>query len=124
MNTINALKTANTSEKIDNITYTNMALLFEQRIIEMSKKIPAYGKLYLHSGFSMWSEGVKIYFNLVRKHPLVNNKWIAISSGINMEKYTKTNVHNLSTFSYEYKMLMENITQVMNANTYLNIIED
>jgi len=32
---INALKTANTSEKIDNITYTNMALLFEQRIIEM-----------------------------------------------------------------------------------------
>ena len=121
---INALKTANTSEKIDNINYTNMALLFEQRIIEMSKKIPAYGKIYLHSGFSMWSEGVKIYFNLIRKHPLVNNKWIAISSGINMEKYTKTNVHNLSTFSYEYKMLMENITQVMNSNTYLNIIED
>jgi len=118
------LKTASRAEKIDNINYTNMALLFEQRIIEMSKKIPAYGKIYLHSGFSMWSEGVKIYFNLIRKHPLVNNKWIAISSGINMEKYTKTNVHNLSTFSYEYKMLMENITQVMNSNTYLNIIED
>ena len=41
-----------------------------------------------------------------------------------MNKYTKANIYNLSTFSYEYKMLMENITQVMNSNTYLNIIED
>ena len=106
------------------MSYSNIALLLEQRIIEMSKKIPAYGKIYLHSGFSMWSEGVKNYFNLVRKHPIDNNKWIVISSGINMKKYTESNVYNLSTFSYEYKMLMENITQVMNSNTYLNIIED
>lgn len=121
---INVLKTSNTPEKIDNVSYSNIALLLEQRIIEMSKKIPAYGKIYLHSGFSMWSEGVKNYFNLVRKHPIDNNKWIVISSGINMKKYTESNVYNLSTFSYEYKMLMENITQVMNSNTYLNIIED
>jgi hypothetical protein len=122
---LNAIKTANVAEKIDNMTYTNIALLFEQRIIEMSKKIPAYGKLYLHSGFSIWSEGVKNYFNLIRKHPIDKNKWIVISSGINIKNYTKSeNVYNLSTFSYEYRMLMENITQVMNANTYLNIIED
>ncbi len=121
---LNALKTANTPDKIDNMSYSNVALLLEQRIVEMSKKIPAYGKIYLHSGFSMWSEGVKNYFNLVRKHPIDNNKWIVISSGVNMNKYTKANIYNLSTFSYEYKMLMENITQVMNSNTYLNIIED
>ena len=122
---LNAIKTANVAEKIDNMTYTNIALLFEQRIIEMSKKIPAYGKLYLHSGFSIWSEGVKNYFNLIRKHPIDKNKWIVISSGINIKNYIKSeNVYNLSTFSYENRMLMENITQVMNANTYLNIIED
>ena len=121
---VNALKTANSSEKIDNMSYGNIALLLEQRIVEMSKKIPAYGKLYLYSGFSMWSEGVKNYFNLVRKHPLDANKWIMISSGITMKNHTKANVYNLSSFSYEYRMLMENITQVMNSNTYLNIIED
>ena len=121
---INALKTANSSDKIDNMSYGNIALLLEQRIVEMSKKIPAYGKLYLYSGFNMWTEGVKNYFNLVRKHPLDANKWIMISSGISMKNHTKSNVYNLSMFSYEYKMLMENITQVMNSNTYLNIIED
>ena len=122
---INILKTANVSDKIENMSYSNLALLLEHRIVEMSKRIPAYGKLYLYSGFSIWTHGVKNYFNLVRKHPLFKDRWLMISSGINIKNYTKSkNVYNLSTFSYEYKMLLENVTQVMNSNTYLNIIED
>lgn len=122
---MNVLKTSNISDKIEDMSYSNLALLLEHRIVEMSKRIPAYGKLYLYSGFSIWTQGVKSYFNLVRKHPLYNDRWLMISSGINIKNYTKSkNVYNLSTFSYEYKMLFENVTQVMNANTYLNIIED
>lgn len=122
---MNVLKTSNISDKIEDMSYSNLALLLEHRIVEMSKRIPAYGKLYLYSGFSVWTQGVKSYFNLVRKHPLYNDRWLMISSGINIKNYTKSkNVYNLSTFSYEYKMLFENVTQVMNANTYLNIIED
>ena len=122
---INVLKTANISDKIENMSYSNLALLLEHRIVEMSRRIPAYGKLYLHSGFSVWTQGVKSYFNLVRKHPLHKDRWLMISSGIDIKNYTKSkNVYNLSTFSYEYKMLLENVTQVMNSNTYLNIIED
>ena len=117
------IKTNNTSETVDNMSYVTFATLLESRIIEMSMKIPAYGNSYIHSGLSMWSRGIKCYFNMLRKHPLDNNKWLMVSSGINLKNYTTLNVSNLNTFSKEYKLLLESITQVMNSNTYLNVIE-
>ena len=46
---VNALKTANSSEKIDNMSYGNIALLLEQRIVEMSlsHNVP---RIYMESG--------------------------------------------------------------------------
>ncbi len=117
------IKTNNTSETVDNMSYVTLATLLESRIIEMSMKIPAYGNSYIHSGLSMWSNGIKCYFNMLRKHPLDNNKWLMVSSGINLKNYTTLNVSNINTFSKEYKLLLESITQVMNSNTYLNVIE-
>ena len=61
------------------MSYSNLALLLEHRIVEMSKRIPAYGKLYLYSGFSIWTHGVKNYFNLVRKHPLTKKPSLFLS---------------------------------------------
>ena len=118
------IKMNNNSDLIDNMSYTTMATLLESRIIEMSMKIPAYGNMYIHSGLSMWTEGIRCYFNVLRRHPLDKNNWIMISSGINMKNYTSKNITNMHAFSKEYKLLLESITQVMNSNTYLRVIED
>ena len=118
------IKTANVSKTIDNLSYVNVANLLEYRIAEMCRKIPMYGKLYIHTGFSMWTKGAKIYFNLIRKHPLYPEKWIMVSSGLNISSYTETNTENPQKFSNEFRLLMENITQVMNSNVYLQIIEE
>ena len=118
------IKTNNTSDTIDELSYSNIGQLLENRIIEMSMKIPAYGKIYIHSGLSLWTDGIRCYFNLLRKSPVSKNDWIMISSGVNLKNYTSLNVTNLNQFSKEYKLLLESITQVMNSNTYLNIIED
>ena len=116
--------TANTSEQIDQLPFTNIAKLLETRIVDMSQKIPKYGKTYVHAGFGVWTGGIRLYFNLVRQHPIIENKWIMISSGININNYISKPISNYKLFSYEYRLLMENITQVMNANMYLQIIED
>jgi len=118
------MKTNNTSETIETLSHVVVAKLLESRIIEMSMKIPAYGNSYIHSGLSMWTHGIKCYFNLLRQHPLDNTKWLMVSSGVNLKNYTTLNVSNLNTFSKEYKLLLESITQVMNSNTYLNVIEN
>jgi hypothetical protein len=122
MNLLN-IKTNNSNDTIDELSYATMATLLESRIIEMSIKIPAYGKNYIHSGLSMWTKGIRCYFNLLRKNPIDDSKWIMISSGINLKDYSVLNVTNLNTFSREYKLLLESITQVMNSNSYLNVIE-
>ena len=118
------IKTANVSDTIDNLSYVNVANLLEYKITEMCRKIPMYGKLYLHSGFSMWTKGIKICFNLIRRHPLFPDKWIMISSGLNINDYTENKVESPQHFSNEFRLLMENITQVMNSNVYLQIIEE
>ena len=118
------IATSNTSEQIDQLSYVSVAQMLENRIIDMSQKIPKYGKTYVHCGFGIWTNGLRLYFNLVRKHPIIENKWIMISSGININNYTSKPISNYRMFSYEYRLLIENITQVMNANMYLQIIED
>ena len=122
--TLLEVKTNNTSDTIDELSYSNIGQMLENRIIEMSMKIPQYGKTYIHSGLNIWTDGIRCYFNLLRKSPLSQNNWIMISSGINMKKYTSRDVTNLNQFSKEYKLLLESITQVMNSNTYLNVIDD
>ena len=123
LNVLN-IKTSASTDTIDDLSYTTIGSLLDNRIVEMSKKIPAYGKTYIYSGLSMWTKGIRCYFNLLRKNPIDNSKWIMISSGINLKNYTSQNVTNLTTFSKEYQMLLESITQVMNNNSYLNVIED
>lgn len=118
------IATSNTSEQIDQLSYVSVAQMLENRIIDMSQKIPKYGKTYLHCGFGIWTNGLRLYFNLLRKHPIIENKWIMISSGININNYTSKPISNYRMFSYEYRLLIENITQVMNANMYLQIIEN
>lgn len=118
------IATSNTSEQIDQLSYVSVAQMLENRVIDMSQKIPKYGKTYVHCGFGIWTNGLRLYFNIVRKHPIIENKWIMISSGININNYTSKPITNYRMFSYEYRLLIENITQVMNANMYLQIIED
>lgn len=118
------IATSNTSEQVDQSSFMTVAKMLESRIIEMSQKIPKYGKTYVHCGFGIWTSGLRLYFNLIRKHPIIENKWIMISSGININNYTSKPINNYKMFSYEYRLLIENITQVMNANMYLQIIED
>jgi len=118
------IATSNTSEQIDQLSYVSVAQMLENRIIDMSQKIPKYGKTYVHCGFGIWTNGLRLYFNLIRKHPIIENKWIMISSGIDINNYTSKPITNYRMFSYEYRLLIENITQVMNANMYLQIIED
>lgn len=117
------IKTKNTTETINNLSYSTFTSLLENRIIEMSMKIPKYGKLYIHSGLSMWTSGLRCYFNLLRPNPLNKNSWLMISSGVDLKNYTSIDVSNINSFSKEYKLLLESITQVMNSNTYLNVIE-
>lgn len=118
------IKTSNISQTIDNLSYMNISALLEARLIEMCRKIPMYGKMYLHSGFNIWTKGVTNYFNLIRKHPVISDKWIVISSGLPMKNYSNKTETNLQSYSIEFKTLMANITQVMNSNIYLQIIED
>ena len=118
------IKTQDTNDKIDDMSYANVGKLLEMRVIEMSRKLPSYGKVYIYSGLGMWTQGVRCYFNLLRKSPFDPEKWIMISSGVDMKHYTSQDVTDLTKFSQEYKVLLENITQVMNSNTYLNIIEE
>ena len=117
------LKTTNSSQTIENIVLPNMGKLLEHRILEMSKRLPAYGDQFLHAGLGVWTQGVRCYFNLLRKHPVFPDKWIMISSGIDMKEYTEQNILNLNKFSAEYKILLENITQVMNSNMHIKLIE-
>lgn len=117
------LKTTNSSQTIENIVLPNMGKLLEHRILEMSKRLPAYGDQFVHAGLGVWTQGVRCYFNLLRKHPVFSDKWIMISSGIDMKQYTEQNNLNLNKFSAEYKILMENITQVMNSNMHITLIE-
>ena len=86
--------TANTCERIDQLSFTNVAKLLENRIFDMSHKIPKYGKTYVHAGFGVWTGGIRLYFNLVRKHPIIENKWIMISSGININNYLSKPISN------------------------------
>ena len=118
------VKSKEGSEKIDDLTYSQFGKLLEMRIIDMSKRIPAYGNMYIYAGLGMWTSGVRCYFNILRRNPFDPEKWLMISSGVNMKNYTSQNTINLNTFSPEYKILMENITQVMNSNAYLVMIED
>jgi len=118
------IATSNTSEQIDQLSYVSVAQMLENRIIDMSQKIPKYGKTYVHCGFGIWTNGLRLYFNLLRKHPIIENKWIMISSGIDINNYISKPITNYRMFSYEYRLLIENITQAMNANMYLQIIED
>ena len=118
------IKSKEGSEKIDNLTYSQLGKLLEMRIIDMSKRIPAYGNMYIYAGLGMWTSGIRCYFNILRRNPFDPEKWLMISSGVNMKNYTSQNIINLNTFSPEYKILMENITQVMNSNAYLAMIED
>ena len=118
------IKSKEGSEKIDDLTYSQLGKLLEMRIIDMSKRIPAYGNMYIYAGLGMWTSGIRCYFNILRRNPFDPEKWLMISSGVNMKNYTSQNIINLNTFSPEYKILMENITQVMNSNAYLAMIED
>lgn len=118
------VKSKEGSEKIDDLTYSQLGKLLEMRIIDMSKRIPAYGNMYIYAGLGMWTSGIRCYFNILRRNPFDPEKWLMISSGVNMKNYTSQNTINLNTFSPEYKILMENITQVMNSNAYLVMIED
>lgn len=118
------IKSKEGSEKIDDLTYSQLGKLLEMRIIDMSKRIPAYGNMYIYAGLGMWTSGIRCYFNILRRNPFDPEKWLMISSGVNMKNYTSQNIINLKTFSPEYKILMENITQVMNSNAYLAMIED
>ena len=118
------VKSKEGSEKIDDLTYSQLGKLLEMRIIDMSKRIPAYGNMYIYAGLGMWTSGIRCYFNILRRNPFDPEKWLMISSGVNMKNYTSQNIINLNTFSPEYKILMENITQVMNSNAYLAMIED
>ena len=88
LNVLN-IKTSTSTDTIDDLSYTTIGSLLDNRIVEMSKKIPAYGKTYIYSGLSMWTKGIRCYFNLLRKNPIDNTKWIMISSGINLKNYTK-----------------------------------
>lgn len=117
------IKTSNITEKIENLSYTKLAGLLENRIVDISQKIPKYGKSYIYAGFGLWSKGLRLYFNLVRPHPIIQGKWIMISSGIDINNYVSSPITNYKNFSYEFRLLMENITQVMNSNLYLQIIE-
>ena len=117
------IKTSNITENIDNKPYTQIALLLENRVIDLSQKIPKYGKVYIYTGFGLWTKGLRLYFNLIRPHPIIESKWIMISSGIDINNYVSSPINNYKKFSYEFRLLMENITQVMNSNLYLQIIE-
>lgn len=118
------IKTSNIVEPVDRLSYVQIASLFENRIYEMSQKIPKYGNTFVFGGFGLWTNGLRLYFNLLRPHPIIEKKWIMVCSGININNYVGKPITNYKHFSYEFRLLMENITQVMNSNLYLQIIEN
>jgi len=121
---VSILEMRNRQGSTDGLSMDKFCNLLEYRILDISKKIPSNGRMYIHAGLGLWTRGVRVYFNIIRRDPVLNNKWIMVSCGINLDKYTKIDVSNLQLFSKEYKTLMENITHVMNSNTYLNIINE
>ena len=123
-NSLASIKTHNTRDTIDNLSYEYVGKLLENRVLEMSRKLPAYGNFYIHAGMGMWTTGVRTYFSILRKNPIAPEKWIMISSGVDMKNYTSQNAYSKAPFEGEYTELLENITQIMNSNAYLNIIED
>jgi len=111
-------------ETVDGLSIANMGNLLEVRILDVSKRLPAYGNTHIYTCLGQWTKGVRLYFNLLRKHPILDNKWIVVSSGVDMSEYTKTDTSDLRIFSPEYKRFMESITQAMNSNAYIKIIEE
>ena len=63
------VKSKEGGEKIDGLTYAQMGKLLEMRIVDMSKRIPAYGNTYVYAGLGMWTSGVRCYFNILRRNP-------------------------------------------------------
>ena len=118
------IRNSKSSTTIDGETVSNIGKLLEARILDISMRLPAHGNTYLYASLNQWTHGVRVYFNLLRKDPIVNTKWIVVSSGVNICNYTKIKADNLQTFSKEYKLFLNSITQVMNSNTYVNLIEE
>jgi hypothetical protein len=118
------MRSNNSTELIDGVPCSMLGQLLETRLVDVSKKLPAYGQTYIYANLGLWTHGVRAYFNLIRRDPLMRERWIVVSSGVNISNYTNINVNNMQTFSREYKILMDSITQVMNSNTYINVIEE
>ena len=118
------MRSNNSTELIDGVPCSMIGQLLETRLVDVSKKLPAYGQTYIYASLGLWTHGVRAYFNLIRRDPIIRERWIVVSSGVNLSNYTNINVNNLQIFSREYKILMDSITQVMNSNTYINVIEE
>ena len=87
---IRDIRNSKSTETIDEIPYANMGLLLETRILDVSKKLPAYGNTYVYACLGEWTQGIRVYFNLIRKDPVIDTKWIVISSGINIGNQSHT----------------------------------
>ena len=121
---IRDIRNSKSTETLDGEIIANIGNLLEARILDVSRRLPAHGDTYIYASLGQWTQGVRVYFNLLRKDPIDNTKWIVISSGVNICNYTKINADKLQTFSSEYKMFLNSITQEMNSNAYINIIEE
>ena len=121
---IREIRNSKSSETIDGLTVANIGNLLEARILDVSRRLPAHGNTHVYATIGQWTHGVKAYFNLLRKDPVVENKWIVISSGVNICDYTKISTDNLQTFPPEYTLFLKGITQEMNSNAYINVIEE
>jgi len=121
---IREIRNSKSPETMDGLSVANIGNLLEARILDVSRRLPAHGNTHVYATLGQWTHGVKAYFNLLRKDPIVENKWIVISSGVNMCDYTKIDTTNLQTFPPEYTIFLKSITQEMNSNAYINIIEE
>jgi hypothetical protein len=121
---IRDIRNSKSSETIDGLTVSNIGNLLEARILDVSRRLPSRGNTHVYATIAQWTHGVKAYFNLLRKDPIVENKWIVISSGVNICDYTKISTDNLQTFPPEYTLFLKGITQEMNSNAYINVIEE
>ena len=121
---IRDIRNSKSPETIDGITVSNIGNLLEARILDVSRRLPSRGNTHVYATIGQWTHGVKAYFNLLRKDPVVENKWIVISSGVNICDYTKISTDNLQTFPPEYTLFLKGITQEMNSNAYINVIEE
>ena len=113
----------NITNIIDGAQCNIIGRLLETRIIDVSKKIPSYGDTYIYACVGLWTQGPRAYFNIIRKDPVNTEKWIVISSGINLKHFASTNENNLPLVLREYSLLLDSITQTMNMNMHLNVIE-